>query len=385
MDSQGLITQSSNTGYVPTTQDVSKNYGSSAFTFSLLFLFIAFVLSIIIVTYNLYWRPTVAVTSCQSGNNCGVGQICQANGCVEITCTADSDCMGNGICINSFCTSFSCQNGNDCPTGTACVNNNCIQIGRKCQVNTDCFELSCMNNSCVQCLTNSNCPLGQGCFNNVCRFPFAGETGLNQINYPSPAQGNGNITAPPGYFCSTNICGLTGPISCTGTNNCSSSCSFCVNSVCRCTPGQNLESCTSNSDCISGICGITELGQVCIPSGGACIANYNGTGGVRICPVSQPYCVNGLCSTTSLGAVCGATGLPPDLCNNPQSLGVIGPTGITPDGMGFFCVNGQCQEFPGQLNELCTSNSCGFIQDGILVCSSVPSQSIPQMRCVKIP
>src|SRR4030042_1442910 len=79
-----------------------------------------------------------------------------------------------------------------------------------------------------------------------------------------------------------------------------------IDSVCRCTPGQLLEPCTNNNDCASGLCGITELGQVCIPMGGECISNYNGTGGIRICPVSRPYCVNGTCSTTSLGAVCGA-------------------------------------------------------------------------------
>lgn len=357
-----------------------------SFNLSIIFLFIAVVLIVIVLFYYFFWRQTIPTTSCQTNNNCNIGQICQAGICVEISCSADSDCMGNGICINSFCTALTCQNGNDCPTGTACVNNACIQVGRTCQSNADCFELSCMDTGisggiCVQCLSDFNCPIGQGCFNNTCRFPNPGETGTNLLNYVSIAQENGNITAPPGYFCPTSSCAGTGGdvIACTGTETCPNSCSFCVDSVCRCTPGQILEPCRDNTDCASGLCGNTELGQVCIPMGGECISNYDGTGGIRVCPIFRPYCVNGICSTTSLGAVCGATGLPPDLCNNPQSLGVTGITGITSEGMGFFCVNGTCQSNPGQLNSLCTPGSCEFIEEGILVCTETSSN---MMRCL---
>lgn len=364
----------------------------TSFTIALIFLIIAVILIIVIVIYNLFWRPIIPATSCQNNNNCGAGQVCQGGVCVEITCTSDSDCSGNGICIDSFCTAFTCLSGNDCPINTACTSGNCVRIGNTCQTNADCFELSCMNGVCVQCIMSSSCPIGQGCLSGICQFPNVGDTGVNLINYSSIAQENGNITAPPGYFCPVAVCGTgptgTDPISCDGGTGfatlCPSSCPFCINSVCRCAPGANLEPCRANGDCASGICGATELGQVCIPPGGECIANFNGTGGIRVCPVSRPYCVNGTCSTVSLGAVCGATGSPPDLCNNPQALGVIGTTGITPDGMGFFCVNGTCQENPGPLNALCTPGSCEFIENGVLVCRDVPSESIPQMRCLRV-
>jgi hypothetical protein len=116
--------------------------------------------------------------------------------------------------------------------------------------------------------------------------------------------------------------------------------------------------------------------------GGECLFNSTITGCTGCCPSSKPYCVNGTCSTVSLGAVCGSTGLPFDLCNNPQSLGAVGPTGITPNGMGFFCVNGTCQENPGNLNDQCTPGSCGFIESGILICTPVTTPSIPEMRCL---
>lgn len=387
------------------TLNITPNYDSRyqrikyhekwAFIISLIFLIVAVAMIVVIVLYFLFWKPTVTTISCSNDNNCGVGQICQAGFCVEKICTSDSDCNGNGLCINSYCTTFTCQIGNDCInsglTGTACVNGSCIKLGTTCQSNNDCLNLSCMNQQCVQCLSNSSCPIGQGCLNQSCRYPYDGETGTNMINYTSPAQNNGNITAPPGYFCPVTICG-TGPnnqdpINCdsgtTGLSDiCPSSCPFCVNSVCRCTQGDILESCQNNSDCSSGICSDTDQGKLCIPPGGDCISNYNGTGGTLICPISRPYCVNGTCSQVSLGAVCGITGLPPDLCSNPQSLGVAGPTGITPNGMGFFCVNGTCQENPGQLNSQCSTGSCGFIENGILVCLPIQTPSIPEMRCL---
>ena len=372
---------------------VVQYHDTWAFVIAILFLIIGFAMIITIVLYYLYWKPMTPATACENNNNCGVSEICQAGFCVQRTCASNADCNGNGTCVNSYCTTFSCQNGNDCliqGTGTACVNGSCIPVGASCVSNANCSDLSCMNQVCVQCLSNSSCPVGQGCFDRACRFPYVGETGANMINYPSPAQANGNIMAAPGFLCSSTTCGTTagtGPISCSGTGDtCPNSCPFCVNTVCRCTAGQVTESCRSNMDCASGVCVDTASGRRCIAAGGECTSNYNGMTGIldlRTCPVSRPYCVNGLCSNVSLGAICGATGMPPDLCSNPAALGVIGPTGITPNGMGFFCVNGTCQQEPGTLNDQCTPGSCAFISNTELVCTSVITPGIPEMRCLR--
>lgn len=341
-----------------------------SFITALFFLIIIFLLSIIIILYVVLWKPPISSIPCQSNSQCNIGQTCQAGNCVAISCSTNNDCQSNGICVKSFCQQLTCLQSNDCPgANMACVNNICRTIGNTCQSNADCNDLSCTNNMCIQCTNNSNCPTGQGCFNNICRYPTSGETGTNFINYPSMAQSNGNITAPPGYVCSTSDCGQTAT-SCPSNELCPSKCPFCISSVCRCTAGADLEPCRSNGDCLSGLCGQTELGQVCIPEGGECISNYNGTGGIRVCPMTRPYCVNGTCSTTSLGAVCGSPGDPFDLCRNPQALGAPGQTGLAPDGMGFFCVNGLCQNEPGQLNQLCTADSCEFIETGAFVCSN---------------
>lgn len=371
--------------YQSTYQRIHR-YDKWVFIVALLFLIIATAMVIITVFYFLFWRPSIPGVLCNTDNNCQFGQVCQGNFCIEKICTSNSDCDGGGLCINSYCTAFNCKIGNDCPTGTACIGGYCVKTGGNCQSNDDCFNLSCMNQICVQCLSDSNCPTGQGCFNRSCRYPYDGETGPNMITYVSSAQNNGNISAPPGYFCSSTDCG-TGmdsrdPINCGNNEICPDSCPFCVNSICRCTSGEILEPCRNNNDCASGLCDETDNGKICIPSGGECVFNYNDTDGLKICPLSKPYCVNGICSKVSLGAVCGSSDLPPDLCNNPQALGVVGPTGINPDGMGFFCINGICQENPGELNNLCTQGSCGFIESGILVCTNVDTPSISEMRCL---
>ena len=359
--------------------DSSPTHNSPMLSLAIIFLLILIFIIIILVLYLVYWVPGPGlVTNCGSNADCGINRICSANVCVEIICSSDLDCE-EGLCINSYCSASRCRIGNDCPTGTACTTSNqCISIGDKCQTNQDCRELSCMNGTCVQCLSDSNCPIGQGCFNQICRYPYDNETSSGSITYFSPARNNNNIIAPPGYLCTSVSCGAglnnEDPIYCNGDTLCPSSCPFCVNSVCRCTIGANSEECASNSDCQSNICS----NNLCVP--GECSLNYNGNTGLGSCHVSKPYCVNGTCSTTSLGAICGSSNLPYDLCNNPP--GGAGPTGITPNGMGFFCVNGFCSTHPGQLNNLCTVGSCQ--PGGILQCVEThPSTfTIPQLRCL---
>jgi hypothetical protein len=354
-----------------------------SFVTAIIFLIIAAAMLIIWLIYIFLWRPTTEAPACSNDSNCGITQVCQAGFCAEKLCSTDANCDGNGLCINSYCVPFNCTISNDCPGGSSCIDGNCVKTGGKCKGNADCQSLSCTNGVCVECTIDSSCPTGQGCFNNTCRYPYSGQTGLNLINYPSPAQSNGNIAAPPGYFCPVAACG-TGPtgdvINCISATDCPGNCSSCVNSVCRCTKGQLTEHCADNADCESGLC----RGNVCVGSGGQCTSNYDGTTGIidlGSCPISSPYCVDGLCSPVSLGAACGATGQPEDLCNNLQALGIIGQTGISPDGMGLFCVNGRCQSTPGNLNQLCTPGSCLFVENEVFVCVPEPTPSILQSRC----
>lgn len=338
---------------------------------------------ILIVVYVTVWSPIPTGPSCQNNSDCLIGQICQRDVCVEHLCTTDDECE-NGVCVAPYCYAARCENGNDCGE-LACVEGACVTTGATCGQNGDCRNLNCLNGRCVQCQVNSDCPVGQGCFNQACRYPYPGETGTNLLFYPSMAQGHGNITAPPGYFCSKTICGNEyRPCGLTGQTGCGSSCPYCINAVCRCTAGELYETCAQNSDCLSGLCSETQFGRVCVPPGGACAFHYSVTGCSGCCPVpSEPYCVAGKCSATSLGAMCGSTGSPPNLCNNPSALTGIPNTGISPDGMGFFCVNGTCQEHPGTFNQQCTPGSCQFLTDRAFVCAAVMTPTITEMRCLQ--
>lgn len=354
-----------------------------SFTLAIIFLIVALAMIVTIVCYYIYWKPVLITQLCNTNTECGVNQECLANSCVEQVCTADSNC-NNGVCIGSFCYALSCMSGNDCPTGSACLNGNCVKQGNKCTSNFDCFRgSSCQNGVCAQCLANSGCPTGQGCFNMACRFPYAGETGNGLINFVSPAQVRGDITAPPGYFCTLGNCAVTGTnvaIGCSANTLCPLSCPFCVNDVCRCTAGALYESCIHNTDCASGVC----MNGICVFRGGQCAYNYNGTGCTGCCHVSAPYCVNGICSPVSNGAICGSTGLPVNMCRDPTSLGAIGSLEDEPNGMGFFCVNGRCQTDPGQYNQLCVQGSCEFLESSAFICTGVNGGNIELNRCLRI-
>lgn len=307
---------------------------------------------------------------CSTNQNCSPSQICSDGHCLEVTCSTSTQCP-NGICVDGYCWNSVCQTGNDCDSGSACVNGYCIAVGMACESNSNCpAGIECRNGICAQCQVDTDCGIGEGCFTGGCRYPYPGETGTGMLMFPSDSSNRGNVTAPPGYFCPQSNCGLTGiggPIGCTGSSSCPSSCSFCIDNVCRCTAGELYEPCTQNRDCLSGVCGSSIYGQVCIPVGGQCAFNYSLTGGTGFCPSSlEPYCVDGRCSSNSLGALCGSDRDSSNLCS----------TG------GYFCVNGRCRDSVGTLNQQCSGNACLTVDTTNFICGPKENQNSElQRRC----
>lgn len=350
---------------------------SIAVKISFIFLILALLCLILIILY----RPVQNNQVCKVTADCSEGAFCihpsgEHSFCSELQCFTNNDCPDPSVCVNSYCYPYACITSNDCPiTGTACIHGRCLPIGTVCTQNNDCGPLACRNGICVQCTENSDCPLGSICINNICIYGDQSPPG-NQILYLSNANFNGNVRAPAGYYCSTSLCGQPDqpntPYDCSRDHNCTGTCPYCVSSVCRCVPGALYESCAQNSDCSSGLCADTERGRICVPEGGQCAFNYNERGGQGTCTnPHMPYCVAGICSATSEGALCGSSSDPPDLCVNLGSLTISSKT----DGMGFFCVNGRCQTQAGTLNDLCSGNSCQYIESGTFVCEG--------NRCVK--
>lgn len=333
------------------------------------FLILGLIMIFFIVLYIIFWAPKLTNPPCTTDANCQLSETCVNNFCSEIVCTADDDF---GVCLNSYWYPKTCLTSTDCPDQSACLSGFCTEIKTACTTNNDCHSsLTCMNNLCVECNSNTDCPIGTSCQNNICKYGDSSEmVDDTELLYLSNAQFNGNISAPYGYYCSTASCGDLQ--TCSDQTSCPQSCPYCVNSVCRCVIGTLYESCSTNLDCQSGLCSETSQGRICVPSAGQCAFNYNKTGSTGSCPYpSAPYCINGICSAISEGALCGAHGDPENLCSNPEVLTGhrFSDSGLNPDGMGFFCVNGRCQMTPGPLNSLCTMNSCAFIDSGALVCS----------------
>lgn len=326
------------------------------------FLIFVFLL-VFLILYWIFYKQTPSFP-CNSLSDCPnplPNTLCINSSCSTPLCSSNSDCPNNGTCISGNCYYPSCITTNDCPDSFSCINNYCIPVGSSCTSNHDCnSDLSCRNGKCSSCNSNSDCPLGQGCFNLTCRFPYNDDTSSGVVFFSSPANSNGNITAPPGYYCPFSSCG-TQQQSCTSSSDCSSSCPFCVNSVCRCTPGDITESCSSHSDCSSTMC----ISNLCVPPGGQCLYNHNTTNPLSsslVCPIYSPFCVDGLCSRSSIGSPC----LSDETCNDSSS----------------FCVNGICQPTPGNYNTLCTSNSCYVLDNNVFSCSDVPNSSgSTQKRC----
>src|SRR3972149_11493093 len=201
---------------------------SSAFIISIIFLLFTIIVSIIFIISYVTWAPFNEGTSCRSNGACLPTEICSQNKCQGIDCETDTDCGTSAICVNSRCYLSNCVIGNDCPDRTACVNGLCLPLGTACVSNSDCGSLSCLNDICVQCSSDSSCEIGQYCAGGACLYPYANITGANLINFPSPSQDRGNVIAPPGYFCpvasitNTPICGndIGEPINCGSASSC---------------------------------------------------------------------------------------------------------------------------------------------------------------------
>jgi len=335
------------------------------FGISLVCLFLSVVFIIIGITYILYFRPQYTNKKCAIKSDCEINEICNQNECILKNCTNDNDCNGNGLCINSFCIPYKCNISNDCPPLSTCIDNICIVTGNTCISNNDCYKLTCNNNKCIQCQNTTDCINGQGCFNNICRYPNKNESIENYITYISHANTNGNVIAPPAYLCSTSDC--TELTHCNSSDECNSNCPYCVNNVCRCVKGSLFENCSSNNDCIFNVC----LNHICGNTGAECLYNYGPHD--YSCPSTLPYCVNGKCSSSSFGAFCGPPFYPFDICYNPQSLGITGNSNTSNNLIGFYCVNGLCNNIPGSLNDNCSFGSCKHINDSSFRC--LPTQN----------
>jgi len=294
-----------------------------------------FLLSVLFIILGLTHKNSPG-TSCSSNNQCNPTQECTDQHCVQIPCATSSDCGPSQTCSQGFCFQNACTQNSDCGTGTVCQGQLCVPYGESCSTSQDCNggALSCINNFCVQCATNTNCGSGV-CSDGVCFDTCSSDPGA----------------CPSGTTCVNNYCcpASNYPNTCSQTGDCGSG--FCVNGACTCVKGNNGDSCVSSTDCASGIC----LGNICVNSGDGCAYNFNpNISGPQYCPSEKPYCGDGQCSTESLGAPCScfeSSSGSSTTCSQFQACN-SGVTGITTT----YCINSVCSLTPGWAGDGCTSN-----------------------------
>lgn len=151
--------------------------------------------------------------SCNNNADCGQGQICVNNSCVD-GCSSNSDCDDNAFCINSTCVSVtSCTSQSDCSSSQKCIFGPAGAMGVcafKCKANSDCPSNNTCNSDQGICIPNCQghdclCAPGSICTDKTCQSPssFTSTHGLEFLNRrctsnlkaSTDISGNNNVTA----------------------------------------------------------------------------------------------------------------------------------------------------------------------------------------------
>jgi hypothetical protein len=104
-----------------------------------------------------------------NGSTCGEHELCRGNECIELTCTASSECDPTApFCMDGSCAS-QCVSDDACPgfgqQGTSvCVDGDCVE----CREEKDCQNhAACVGNRCIACATDDECESGV-CITGAC-------------------------------------------------------------------------------------------------------------------------------------------------------------------------------------------------------------------------
>lgn len=310
--------------------------------------------------------------SCTSNSDCLNDTVCIEGSCTAKTiCTGDTDCP-NGSCIGGRCTNDSCRNNNQCPVGSLCQVGQCIVS--TCNSTIDCPNSSyCINGRCQgnSCVNGSQCTPGYGCDGNICYSTE--KTCVNNTDCFGGAlpcnEGLcwGNIISdqfcPTGWIYSQGFCfpitndilcpsgniavgGVCCPdeepcnASCDSNNDCGGNCPFCLDGRCRCQKAEAIEyypvypfaTCTDDDSCKTNRC----LNNFCVPLSYACVNNNQCSG------FNARFCIAGQCPIG--GSAEGS------YCLSDLDI-------ATCRGTGRSCVNSICQIQRGTLGEICLNSA----------------------------
>ncbi|MBS2028036.1 MAG: hypothetical protein JST54_09055 [Deltaproteobacteria bacterium] len=269
--------------------------------------------------------PAAICESCFADTDCASGHCDATNGvCTTATCTgadATACTAAGGNCSGSQCTCPTAYLCDNCSTDADCVTGLCNPTSHQCDV-VNCFASDGGDSDCTS--AGGTCTAGGNC---TCPAPV-----LSGICGGCSRDSDCNA----GLFCDTtnfscNALGCSGSsaactgagFTCGGTTNLPDGGSS--TDGCNCLAGRICDFCTTNTDCVSGLCDLDGGGRcqttscstdtTCVNLGHVCNATNNSCNcdALPVCDFCQADsdCASGACDTTdnvcqpAAGAGCG--------------------------------------------------------------------------------
>lgn len=265
--------------------------------------------------------PSSPVT-CTTSADCGAGQLCRDEVCVENVCESAADCPAGfdcdlltGTCFHAAPTL--CTSNADCPSGRVCEVGSGACVG--CLADTDCGPglicnpqtSECESDGGAPCATKYDCPAGQICKGSprLCQAP----------RFDNAC--NADLDCAAGFVCSFGkecVSGCADPRDCAAPALCSPvtfACESCSRSnpcpagnACDGGACQTTVACTSTSECASHRDGFVCLDGFC-----------NNCGGHADCAADPYRAESRVCDSAGK---CAAAGCTDESCR--QQLGTRG-------------------------------------------------------------
>jgi hypothetical protein len=210
-------------------------------------------------------------TKCASSADCQRGQVCSAEVCQQVACTATPDCLVNyplTFCWaeQALCTAIECGvvGAGPCPAGTECAGYFCNPVAPECENSAQCKQPieKCLDGKCVPasyCEKNEDCIISGQCDveTNTClglETPDAVEVGEEEDTTVDPTCNPNDYPTPVSYLCAA--CEDNGDCGC-GKGKCVE---IGAGSFCTTACGEDLP-CASGYTCGEGLC--KPLGGTC--------------------------------------------------------------------------------------------------------------------------
>jgi Concanavalin A-like lectin/glucanases superfamily/Beta-propeller repeat len=326
--------------------------------------------------------PKANGTSCNDGNACTIGDICQNGTCVGTpkTCTASDQCHDAGTCdpTTGVCSNppkangTACNDGNACTTADVCQNGTCTGTPKTCTASDQCHDAGTCDPTTGVCsnppkANGTACNDGNACTtNDVCT---AGVCGGTPKTCTASDQCHDAGTCDPATGVCSNPSKANGT-ACNDGNACTLN-DVCTNGTCSGTP----KTCTASDQChdagtcdpTTGVCSNPpkQNGATC-NDGNACTQTDTCQSGT--CVGSNPVTCTASDQCHDVGTCNTATGV----CSNPPKANGTSCNDGNACTTNDVCTGGVCSGTPKTCTASDQCHNAGTCDPSTGVCSNPP-------------